>query len=129
MSTKMPSSVQAGPSGLAIATFVLGCLGWCTAGFTSLIALPMGAVEISNIRKGRSSQGGLVLTKAGLIVAAIALIFILLLISVYVAIFGRFLGFSNEAMRNMSFETPVEKRKPQKANTRDVQNQPPRAVK
>lgn len=78
---------------------------------------------------GKSSQAGSGLTKAGLIVAASALIFILLLIIVYVAIFGRFLGFSNEAMRNMSFETPVEKRKPQKANARDVQNQPPRAEK
>src|SRR5262249_49300642 len=63
-------------SGLAIASLVLGVLGFCSGGLTALVGLVLGIVALSKISRSQGQLGG-----KGLAIAAISIsgVFVLLL--------------------------------------------------
>lgn len=81
-----PASVAPGPatafapaappktSGMAIASLVLGILGLCSAGITSLIGLILGIVALVKIRKSSGQLGGQGLAIAGVCVSGLFLL-------------------------------------------------------
>lgn len=61
-------------SGLAIASLVLGCIGFVTCGATALIGLPLGIVAIIKVKNSQGRLTGWGLALAGTIVSAVALL-------------------------------------------------------
>jgi hypothetical protein len=56
--TSLPVPANAPTSGLAIASLVLGCLGICPNGLTSIIGLILGLVGLNKINKSNGTVGG-----------------------------------------------------------------------
>jgi len=63
-------------NGLAIASLILGVLGFLSCGATALIGLILGIVSMNQVRKSNSAQGGGGIALAGTIVSAVSLLFI-----------------------------------------------------
>ena len=63
-------------SGMAIASLVMGILGFCTAGLTALLGLVFGFVALSQIRRSQGSLKGRGFALAGTIVSAVAMLLI-----------------------------------------------------
>jgi prepilin-type processing-associated H-X9-DG protein len=61
-------------SGMAVASLVLGLLGFCTAGLTGLIGLPLGIVALIKISKSQGQRGGKGLAIAGVCVSGCVLL-------------------------------------------------------
>jgi hypothetical protein len=81
----------AGPTnGLAIASFVLGLVGWIPCGVGSVIAIVLGFVARSNIRTNGRAQGG-----DGLAIAGIVLGFVGIALWVLVLVTARVNGSSS----------------------------------
>jgi prepilin-type processing-associated H-X9-DG protein len=64
-------------SGLAIASLVLGILGFLSCGITAIVGLILGIVAMSRVRKSNGAIGGQGLALAGTIVSAVFLVFII----------------------------------------------------
>jgi prepilin-type processing-associated H-X9-DG protein len=64
-------------SGLAIASLVLGILGFFSCGTTAIVGLIFGIVAMSRVRKSNGAIGGQGLALAGTIVSAVFLLFII----------------------------------------------------
>jgi prepilin-type processing-associated H-X9-DG protein len=64
-------------SGLAIASLVLGILGFLSCGITAILGLILGIVSMRRIRKSNGTIGGGGLALAGTIVSAVFLVFII----------------------------------------------------
>ncbi|MCH7557373.1 MAG: DUF4190 domain-containing protein [Planctomycetes bacterium] len=63
-------------SGLAIASFVLGMLGFCAFFITAIPAIILGIVALVKIRKSAGQLTGKGLAIAGIVVPAVSLLFI-----------------------------------------------------
>jgi prepilin-type processing-associated H-X9-DG protein len=63
-------------SGLAIASLILGILGFCTAGLTALLGLVFGLVALSQIRRSQGALKGRGFALAGTIVSVVAMLLI-----------------------------------------------------
>lgn len=61
-------------SGMAIASLVLGILGFCTGGITSLIGLILGIVSMAQISASKDKLRGSGLAIAGIVVSVISVI-------------------------------------------------------
>jgi prepilin-type processing-associated H-X9-DG protein len=75
-----PPPVSAPPqktNGLAIASLVLGILGFISCGVTALIGLILGIVSMNQVRKSNGTQGGGGIALAGTVVSAVFLLFII----------------------------------------------------
>jgi Domain of unknown function (DUF4190) len=69
-----PSGYQtASTNGLAIASFILGLVGWMACGVGSVVAIVLGFVARSQIRGSHGRQGGDGLALAGIILGFIAI--------------------------------------------------------
>lgn len=69
-----PSGYQtASTNGLAIASFILGLVGWVPCGVGSVIAVILGFVARSQIRNSHGRQGGDGLALAGIILGFVAI--------------------------------------------------------
>jgi hypothetical protein len=76
-----PSGYQtASTNGLAIASLVLGLVGWMACGIGSVVAVVLGFVARSQIRASQGRQGGDGLALAGIILGFIAIGLVVLLI-------------------------------------------------
>ena len=75
---------QPSTNGLAIASFVLGLVGW-TVCIGSIVAIVLGFVARSQIRSSQGRQGGDGLALAGIILGFVALALILLFVIVSAA--------------------------------------------
>jgi len=69
-------------SGMAIASMVLGILGFCTAGLTGLIGLPLGIVALLGINKSQGQRGGKGIAIAGIVLSGS----VLLMLPVYLGL-------------------------------------------
>lgn len=76
-------------SGLAIASLVLGILGFCSYGITSLIGLVLGLVSFSKINKSAGTLGGKGLAIAGISVSGVTLLLFPILIAIAIPSFVR----------------------------------------
>jgi len=78
-------------NGLAIASLVLGILGFCTAGITSIIGLILGIVALNNIKRDPRLAGGKGMAVAGVVVSAVLtpIILITVLASVMFPVFAK----------------------------------------
>ena len=63
-------------SGMAIASLILGCVGFLSCGATALIGLPLGIVAMVKVKKSEGRLGGGGLALAGTIVSGVALLFL-----------------------------------------------------
>jgi len=66
-------------SGLAIASLVLGILGFCTYGITALVGLILGIVSLKKIKRSNGTIGGRGLAIAGISVSGASFVFVGLL--------------------------------------------------
>jgi hypothetical protein len=73
-------------SKLAIASLVLGILGFCSAGITSLIGLILGFVGLSKINKSNGSLGGKGLAIAGISVSGATLLLVIIMFPLMAAL-------------------------------------------
>jgi uncharacterized membrane protein len=85
MNTIPRETPQAGPSALSIATFVLGLLGFFSAGLTAIVAVITGTIEFANMKAGRSARAGYWLNMVGFVLAILAIILFIVLIALGVA--------------------------------------------
>jgi len=74
-------------SGLAIASLVLGILGFCSYGITSLAGLILGLVGYSKIRTSGGALGGKGLAIAGISVSGVTLLMLPILIAIAIPSF------------------------------------------
>ncbi len=87
---QQPPTGQPGPvsqpktSGLAIASLILGCLGFVTAGLTGLPAIICGHIARSKIRNSNGTQAGSGIALAGLITGYFG--FVLIVIAILASI-------------------------------------------
>jgi prepilin-type processing-associated H-X9-DG protein len=63
-------------SGMAIASLILGILGFCTAGLTAVLGLVFGLVALSQIRRSQGALKGRGFALAGSIVSGVAMLLI-----------------------------------------------------
>ena len=82
------SSASEPPSPLALATFVLAVVGLLTSGVGSLAALATGTVEAIRIRKGLTSPAGGWINRIGLWLAAVTVLF-WIVVGMYFVVFFR----------------------------------------
>ena len=75
-SAPLASAEPSKSSGMAIASLILGILGFCTAGLTALLGLVFGFVALSQIRRSQGSLKGRGFALAGTIVSAVAMLLI-----------------------------------------------------
>jgi Domain of unknown function (DUF4190)/zinc-ribbon domain len=77
-----PSGYQtASTNGLAIASLVLGLVGWMACGIGSIVGIVLGFVARSQIRSAQGRQGGDGLALAGIILGFVAIgLFVLLIV-------------------------------------------------
>jgi len=61
-------------SGLAIASIVLGVLGFCSSGLTGIVGLILGIIALVNIGESRGRLGGRGLALAGIIISPISIV-------------------------------------------------------
>ncbi|MBN2190568.1 MAG: DUF4190 domain-containing protein [Candidatus Aureabacteria bacterium] len=80
----VPSADKA--SGKAITSLVLGILGLLCCGPLAIVAWILGAMELSDIKKGLSSKAGEGMAKAGMIIGIIGTVLMVLGILVWIAI-------------------------------------------
>lgn len=74
-----PSGYQtASTNGLAIASFILGLVGWMACGVGSVVAVILGFVARSQIRNSHGRQGGDGLALAGIILGFLAIALVVL---------------------------------------------------
>jgi prepilin-type processing-associated H-X9-DG protein len=69
-------------SGMAIASLVLGILGFCTAGLTALLGLVFGLVALSQIRRSQGALKGRGFALAGTIVSGVAMLMIPIVLAI-----------------------------------------------
>jgi uncharacterized membrane protein len=62
-------------NGLAIASFVLGLVGWVPCGIGSIVAIVLGFVARTQIRDSGGRQGGDGLALAGIVLGFVAIAF------------------------------------------------------
>src|SRR6266851_10317814 len=73
----LPATAPATPaktSGLAIASLVLGILGFCSFGLTALVGLILGIVSLARINRSNSALKGWGLALAGTVLSAVFLL-------------------------------------------------------
>jgi hypothetical protein len=75
----MAESAAPKPSGLAIASLVLGVLGFCSGGLTGIAGVIVGVVALAKISKSQGQMGGKGLAVAGTCVSAFSLLMTLVL--------------------------------------------------
>jgi hypothetical protein len=66
--------VKTGTSGLAIASLVLGCLGFCSYGVTSIVGLILGIIGLRQIKRSDGALGGKGLAIAGIATSGVSLL-------------------------------------------------------
>jgi hypothetical protein len=69
-------------SGLAIASLILGLVGWIPCGIGSVVGVILGFVARSNIRSQHGAQGGDGLALAGIILGFVGIAFWILIFAV-----------------------------------------------
>jgi hypothetical protein len=69
------AAVQQKPSGLAVASLVVSIAGAAIFGVIAVVGMIMGIVENRRIRRGESPEAGLGLTKAAIVIGALAFAF------------------------------------------------------
>src|SRR5213594_1124529 len=84
--------LPAGPattSGMAIASLVLGVLGFCTAAFTSLIGLPLGIISLMKIKGSGGRLQGQWLAIAGICTTGVSLLLLPVLAGMMLPAFAK----------------------------------------
>lgn len=71
-----PIEMNAKTSGLAVASLILGVLGFCTLGITALFGIILGIVSLVQISGSRGRLGGAPIAVIGLIVSGFCILFI-----------------------------------------------------
>jgi len=84
-----PAPAEAPVSGLAVASLILGVLGFVTGGLTSLLGLILGIVALKQISDSEGRVGGHGLAVAGAIVSGASLVMLLLLAAILFPVFAR----------------------------------------
>ncbi len=90
----IPCGTAATPanSGLAIASMVLGIMGFCT-GISGIVGIILGIVAISQINNSRGAMGGKGFATAGIITGAVSVVLYAIWIIIWIAIgFAGILG-------------------------------------
>jgi len=67
-------------NGLAIASFVLGLVGWVPCGIGSVVAIVLGFVARNQIRESHGRQGGDGLALAGIVLGFVAIALLIAII-------------------------------------------------
>ena len=67
-------------NGLAIASFVLGLVGWVPCGIGSVVAIVLGFVARNQIRESHGRQGGDGLALAGIVLGFVAITLLIAII-------------------------------------------------
>ncbi len=80
----VPSADKA--SGRAITSLVLGIVGILCCGPLAIVAWILGAIELSDIKKGLSPRAGEGMAKAGMIIGIIGTVLMILGILVWIAL-------------------------------------------
>jgi hypothetical protein len=76
-------------SGLALASLILGCLSFVTAGLTALLGLILGVVGYRQISRSQGQLGGSGLATAGIAVSSVGIGFFLLIMAIAIPNFIR----------------------------------------
>jgi hypothetical protein len=77
-----------GTNGLAVASLILGIVGWTFCGLGSVLAIVFGFIANSQIRNSGGRQGGSGMAKAGIILGFIGVALIVVYFVVAVAVSG-----------------------------------------
>ena len=67
-------------NGLAIASLILGLVGWVPCGVGSIVAIVLGFVARNQIRESQGRQGGDGLALAGIVLGFLAIAFLIAII-------------------------------------------------
>ena len=73
-------------SRLAIASLVLGIVGFCTFGLSAIISLTLGIVALCQMKKSKGMLKGQGFAIAGITISAVALVFILVIILLFLCL-------------------------------------------
>jgi hypothetical protein len=81
-----PGYAPARTNGLAVASLVLGILGWALCGIGSILAIVLGVVGRNQIRASGGQEAGDGMAKAGIILGCVGLVLIVAYIIVAVIV-------------------------------------------